>query len=274
MSKFSDLQATHEQLVNRAQSSEDILDQVQQYLKDIQSGSSQVSSARERDQLRANLRYWAGYVYEKTKEYPNVDLLPAAMVSPRRTIFSLAGGILLLVLFFALGIVSNILSSGTSFFQTESVDVITYTPVKPLATFVSDRAGFVTILNSALRSSADPLGEVLDARFTILDVGFGMSEASTRNIMQIRVECNAIFTPSTCSPERAFVVLTHVLENENIRKMMIQQMPSRIDVLQVRASDRFNEIGTIEISWADFLAFANGTLTAEQLAGRIERYVP
>ena len=105
MSKFSDLQATHEELVNKAQASGDILDQVQQYLKDIQSGSSQVSSARERDQLRANLRYWAGYVYEKTKEYPNVDLLPSSVPPQpdRRLLFSLAGAALVLLLFCALG---------------------------------------------------------------------------------------------------------------------------------------------------------------------------
>ncbi len=105
MSKFSDLQATHERLVNKAQSSEDILEQVQQYLKDIQTGSGLVSSARERDQLRANLRYWASYVYEKTKEYPNVDLLPSTVPSQvdRKVLFSLAGGFLVLLFFCVLG---------------------------------------------------------------------------------------------------------------------------------------------------------------------------
>ena len=105
MSQFSDLQATHERLVNQAQSSEDILEQAQQYLKDIQSGSSLVSAARERDQLRANLRYWASYVYEKTKEYPNVDLLPSTVPVQldRRVLFSAAGGVLVLLLFCALG---------------------------------------------------------------------------------------------------------------------------------------------------------------------------
>lgn len=77
MSKFSELQKTHEKLVRKEQAQEDILEQVHQYLKEIQNGSSQISKIREREQLRANLRYWASYVYEKTRIYPNVDLLPS-----------------------------------------------------------------------------------------------------------------------------------------------------------------------------------------------------
>jgi len=77
MSAFSELQANHEELV-KAQDSGEILEQVQKYIDDIKHRSSQVSSIKERDQLRANLRYWASYVYGKTGEYPNTELLPSS----------------------------------------------------------------------------------------------------------------------------------------------------------------------------------------------------
>jgi len=100
MSKFSELQSTHERLVNKAQTSEEILPEVQQYLKDIQSDSSQVSSTRERDQLRANLRFWASYVYEKTGAYPSVDLLPSTVLpqTDRRVLVFITGGLLVFLL--------------------------------------------------------------------------------------------------------------------------------------------------------------------------------
>lgn len=74
---FEELQARHEALLAQQAADADILDVVQQYLKDVRQQSSQVVAPTERDQLRANLRYWSGYVYERTGIYPSVDLAPA-----------------------------------------------------------------------------------------------------------------------------------------------------------------------------------------------------
>ncbi len=82
MSVFQDLQASHEALLRRQQANEAILDDVKAYIERVRTASSQVAAPRERDQLRANLRYWAGYVFDQEKVYPNVDLLPGPATSP------------------------------------------------------------------------------------------------------------------------------------------------------------------------------------------------
>lgn len=82
MSVFQDLQATHEALLRRQQANESILTDVKIYIEQVRKDSNKIAATRERDQLRANLRYWAGYVFDQEKVYPNVDLLPGPAVSP------------------------------------------------------------------------------------------------------------------------------------------------------------------------------------------------
>jgi len=72
-----ELQTQHESLLAKQASNEDILDEVHAYIRQVRQDSSRVTSPQARDQLRANLRYWAGYVYERTGEYPNLELAPA-----------------------------------------------------------------------------------------------------------------------------------------------------------------------------------------------------
>jgi hypothetical protein len=84
MNNFRSLQSRHEDLVGRAQSGKDIVEEVRKFIEDAKAGSSQISAANERDQLRANLRYWASYLYEQTQSYPNVDLAPST-VTKRNT---------------------------------------------------------------------------------------------------------------------------------------------------------------------------------------------
>jgi Tol biopolymer transport system component len=55
----------------------EITRRAQQYIEDVIAASSQIGAPRDREQLRANLRYWAGYVHEKTGVYPSVDLAPS-----------------------------------------------------------------------------------------------------------------------------------------------------------------------------------------------------
>lgn len=103
MSKFKDLQSQHEELIN-SQASQDILARVQQYIEDVKSSSSQIPATRERDQLRANLRYWASYVYEKNGTYPNVELLPSTLApQSNRGMFIIAGLIIVVLVLSAIG---------------------------------------------------------------------------------------------------------------------------------------------------------------------------
>lgn len=107
MSDFKSLQSRHEELIRKAQANQEVLDQAQKLIEDIKKGSSQISSTSERDQLRANLRYWASYIYEKSGNYPIIDLAPSTIqqrlgLVTGSTVFSILG-ILALLAFLFLG---------------------------------------------------------------------------------------------------------------------------------------------------------------------------
>lgn len=50
--------------------------QVREFIEKVRQNSQYIASPQKRDQLRTILRYWSGYVYEKTGQYPNIELLP------------------------------------------------------------------------------------------------------------------------------------------------------------------------------------------------------
>lgn len=74
MTPFDELQREHEQLLEKA----DVSDVVG-YIDRARTLAAQIGDPRERDQLRANLRYWASYVYDRNGTYPSTTLLPAAI---------------------------------------------------------------------------------------------------------------------------------------------------------------------------------------------------
>jgi LysM repeat protein len=79
-SPFQQLQARHEALLARQEEEDaDLLDEVTAYLDRVRRESAAVTSPQERAQLRANLRYWSGYVYEQTGSYPSTELAPSGI---------------------------------------------------------------------------------------------------------------------------------------------------------------------------------------------------
>lgn len=90
MNKYEELQAAHQHLLEQSEEVEDpkeILEDVQAYIEQIKADAEFVPDARERNQLRANLRYWASFVYDQTGTYPNTNMRPASIPStaPDRT---------------------------------------------------------------------------------------------------------------------------------------------------------------------------------------------
>lgn len=109
MSNFKSLQSRHEDLINRAQAGQDVLNEVQEFIEDIKLSSSQIASSSERDQLRSNLRYWASHVYEKTGTYPNVELAPSTVLQQPNRIIPLAIAVIGILIISIVGYVSFIL---------------------------------------------------------------------------------------------------------------------------------------------------------------------
>lgn len=76
MNHFSELQSQHETLLQQESVGNQILAAVQAYIEDVRFKSSDVSLPQEREQLRANTRYWGSYVYKQTGNFPNTELAP------------------------------------------------------------------------------------------------------------------------------------------------------------------------------------------------------
>ena len=81
---FNHLQDIHEQLLHEQpkvtnETKSDFIVQVKLYLENAKKSGLIIDGVRERDQLRANLRYWANYIYENDVEtvFPNIELVPS-----------------------------------------------------------------------------------------------------------------------------------------------------------------------------------------------------
>ena len=189
--------------------------------------------------------------------------------------FFVAIPIFLFIFLGACGVPSDQLDPRVSTFvvQTQTATMWTPTPITPTPTSVPKEAAIVEALNGVLRG-ADPLEEVLDAKFYITDIGFDANGyPSLTTTIRVHVECEWILERS-CTTERAFVVLMHAFEREGVRKKIIEQIPATIEFVQVMAFDHLSHIGTMEIRWQDVLAFANGDITGDQLAVRVTRFNP
>ncbi len=79
MTRFEELQQTHQHLLDRMGEVTDkteFVREVQDYVSQVCEEAADVPAPRDRDQLRANLRFWASYVYDATGTYPNTTMRP------------------------------------------------------------------------------------------------------------------------------------------------------------------------------------------------------
>ncbi|MBP6786030.1 MAG: hypothetical protein KA170_00475 [Candidatus Promineofilum sp.] len=91
MTTFATLQTQHEQLLarqdglpegdlrRRTPAALELLEDARRYTAEAIAQSDQVTDPRERDLLRAYLRYWATFIYDGSGVFPKTDLRPAAL---------------------------------------------------------------------------------------------------------------------------------------------------------------------------------------------------
>ena len=91
MTTFATLQTQHEQLLarqdqlpegdlrRRTPAALELLEDARRYAAEAVAQSDQVTDPRERDLLRAYLRYWATFIYDGSGVFPKTDLRPAAL---------------------------------------------------------------------------------------------------------------------------------------------------------------------------------------------------
>lgn len=91
MSRFQQLQDKHIKLLQiheKNKASPELLKEVKDYTEEVMNASREIGDSRDRNQLRANLRFWGAYIYDQTGTYPNLNLLPSeggAEVAPPQT---------------------------------------------------------------------------------------------------------------------------------------------------------------------------------------------
>ncbi len=103
---FRSLQDRHEALLQKQQklskeNQQDFSKEVKEYIEEVKRGGSYISSSRERDQLRANLRYWANYIYSVDGTFPDTELAPSSVQSKSFPFAPVVLVILALVIVFA-----------------------------------------------------------------------------------------------------------------------------------------------------------------------------
>ncbi len=82
MTKFDELQQIHQHLLDQMDQATDkpaFTEDVRQYVARVCDEAVDVPAPRDRDQLRANLRYWGSYLYDATGTYPNTNMRPARL---------------------------------------------------------------------------------------------------------------------------------------------------------------------------------------------------
>jgi hypothetical protein len=80
MTTLQDLQAEHEALLKRQEAPDDPAQfwaDVQTFIDRARAAAENIPAPRERDQLRAILRFWASYIFDQTKTYPDTTMRPA-----------------------------------------------------------------------------------------------------------------------------------------------------------------------------------------------------
>lgn len=101
MKIFEELQEKHEFLLRANEENIINVDIVSDFVDEMISESKNINSPRERSQLRANLKHWANYLYEKTGVFPQVELLPSPWRLPPLPIvlgITIFGSVFLLIL--------------------------------------------------------------------------------------------------------------------------------------------------------------------------------
>jgi len=117
---FRTLQNLHESLLQKQQSVTQASQQgfgreVREYIEQAKRAGSYISSTRDRDQIRANLRYWANYIYGLDGVFPNTELAPST-ITGRQSFWTNWLNLIIVGLVFVIliGLGSSLLNNNTN----------------------------------------------------------------------------------------------------------------------------------------------------------------
>ena len=150
MTRFAELQAGHQRLLDRLDQVTDsaaFVTEVRAYIAQVCEEAQWISEPRDRNQLRANLRFWASYVYDQTGTYPQTTMLPLGSQLPAdetqtqvlrlrdlKGLIGFGAAALIVLLCLVSLLASRLPAGGGAVSQTEA----TQQPEQPAATLPTD----------------------------------------------------------------------------------------------------------------------------------------
>jgi hypothetical protein len=140
----------------------------------------------------------------------------------------------------------------------------TKTPEPPAETPTPAPVALINLLQEHL-NGMDPVGAVLDANFTILDVTYEKDPSEKERTVYISINCND--QGDTCGPERSFAVVIMALKAK--KKKLAEIMPPTLKELQVYPYDHLTGTGIVKANWQDVKDYYNDVITGPQLAKRV-----
>ncbi len=142
----------------------------------------------------------------------------------------------------------------------------TVLPPAPTATPAPDESSIVLLINRGLAETADPLAQVIDTRYQVVEATFlpGADGQLTTFRIDVRCECNGA---GCCSPTHTFVVITHAMKAS--AEKIARQVPLTVTDVQVVCSDQTTQVGMAVVAWRDWLDYFRGAINGFQLGGRV-----
>jgi|GEM_PF-2193695 len=85
MPTFDEIREQHQVLLELQDkaSTEELIAEARQLLEQIAKAGGATSDTRKRSQLRALMRYWSSFIYDRTGDFTNLDLLPSSLDQSR-----------------------------------------------------------------------------------------------------------------------------------------------------------------------------------------------
>ena len=192
---FRSLQDQHDLLLRKQQdlseeSEPEFIKGVKEYIEETKRGGSYVAASRERDQLRANLRYWANYIYSIEKTFPDTELAPST-VQDRSSLTTISGligiaiALLLLAGFFLNGLLNRNPPATEPPVETETATIAATATLPdvpatepPVSTAVSEEPDVVM--------TSPQNGQNVPPRITFQGAYTNLSAQSTIHVLLIR----------------------------------------------------------------------------------------
>ena len=82
----SELSARHQALLDLIESAEQgsLVAEAQEFVAQLAKSGADIGDPRERSQVRALMRFWSSFIYDRTGRFPEIELLPATAIASQR----------------------------------------------------------------------------------------------------------------------------------------------------------------------------------------------